>query len=78
MKLLDEQVLKVGNGIKHLLSEMTRLPTEDNQPACDADVILSVTGMGPAVSAALLLDSFDIGADYSRTVGVSQSEDMIE
>ncbi|MGI4755947.1 MAG: IS110 family transposase, partial [Janthinobacterium lividum] len=57
VKLLDAQLLAIGNRIKHLLSEMNEAPTGEDQPACDVEVILSVPGIGPAVAAALLTEA---------------------
>ncbi len=57
LKLLDEQVREVGNRIKRLLSAMVETIAEAGQPPCDAALILSIPGVGPAVAAALLTEA---------------------
>jgi transposase len=57
VKLLDEQLREVGNRIKRLLSAMTETITGTDQPPCDAGLILSIPGIGPAVAAALLTEA---------------------
>jgi transposase len=56
VKLLDEQLREVGNRIKHLLDAMTTAKTGEHIP-CDAGLILSIPGVGPAVAAALLTEA---------------------
>lgn len=57
VKLLDEQLREVGNRIKRLLDAMTETMTGTDQPPCDAGLILSIPGIGPAVAAALLTEA---------------------
>lgn len=57
VKLLDEQLREVGNRIKHLLTAMTETNTGKDQLPCDASLILSIPGIGPAVAAALLTEA---------------------
>ncbi len=54
LKLLEQQVREVGNRIKRLLSAMIETTAGAGQPPCDAGLILSIPGVGPAVAAALL------------------------
>ena len=57
VKLLDEQLREVGNRIKNLLISMTEANTGPDTPPCDAALILSIPGVGPAVAAALLTEA---------------------
>ena len=57
LKLLDEQLREVGTRIKRLLSTMTEATTGTDQPPCDAGLVLSIPGIGPAVAAALLTEA---------------------
>ena len=57
VKLLDGQLREVGNRIKHLLTTMTETNTGKDQPPCDAGLILSIPGIGPAVASALLTEA---------------------
>ena len=54
LKLLEEQLRDVANRIKRLLSAMIETTAGADQPPCDADLILSISGIGPAVAATLL------------------------
>ena len=57
IKLLDEQLREVGNRIKNLLTAMTEANAGTSMPPCDAGLILSIPGVGPAVAAALLTEA---------------------
>ncbi len=57
LKLLEEQVREVGNRIKRLLSAMVEKTAGAGQPPCDAGLILSIPGVGPAVAATLLTEA---------------------
>ena len=57
VKLLEEQLREVGNRIKNLLSAMTEANAGTSKPPCDAGLILSIPGVGPAVAAALLTEA---------------------
>ncbi len=57
LKLLEEQVREVGNRIKRLLSAMIETTTGADLPPCDAGLVLSIPGVGPAVAAALLTEA---------------------
>lgn len=57
VKLLDEQLREVGNRIKNLLTAMTEANAVTSMPPCDAGLILSIPGIGPAVAAALLTEA---------------------
>ena len=57
LKLLEEQVREVGNRIKCLLSAMIEATAGAGQPPCDAGLVLSIPGVGPAVAAALLTEA---------------------
>ncbi|RZU35761.1 IS110 family transposase [Edaphobacter modestus] len=57
VKLLDDQLREVGNRIARLLGTMTEMITGSDQPPCDAGLILSIPGIGPAVAAALLTEA---------------------
>jgi transposase len=57
VKLLDEQLREVTNRIKNLLTAMTETDAETDKPPCDASLILSIPGVGPAVAAALLTEA---------------------
>ena len=57
VKLLEEQLREVSNRIKNLLNAMIEVNAETNQPPCDAGLILSIPGIGPAVAAALLTEA---------------------
>ena len=57
VKLLEEQLRQVGNRIKNLLTTMTEANAETSMPPCDAELILSIPGIGPAVAAALLTEA---------------------
>lgn len=57
VKLLEEQLREVGNRIKRLLSTMIETNAGTELPPCDADLILSIPGIGPAVAAALLTEA---------------------
>ena len=57
VKLLEEQLREVGNRIKTLLSAMTEANAGNSMPPCDASLILSLPGVGPAVAAALLTEA---------------------
>ncbi|MGI4757902.1 MAG: transposase [Janthinobacterium lividum] len=57
VKLLEEQLREVGNCIKRLLSTMIETNAEKELPPCDAGLILSIPGVGPAVAAALLTEA---------------------
>ena len=57
VRLLEEQLREVGNRIKRLLTVMTEANAGTNQPPCDAGLVLSIPGIGPAVAAALLTEA---------------------
>lgn len=57
VKLLEEQLREVSIRIKNLLNAMIEVNAETNQPPCDAGLILSIPGIGPAVAAALLTEA---------------------
>ncbi len=57
IKLLDEQLREVTNRIKNLLTAMTEANAGTSMPPGDADLILSIPGVGPAVAAALLTEA---------------------
>lgn len=57
VKLLDAQLRDVSNRIKSLLTAMTEANAETDKPQCDAGLILSIPGVGPAVAAALLTEA---------------------
>lgn len=57
VKLLEEQLRQVGNRIKNLLTAMTEANAGTSMPPCDAKLILSIPGVGPAVAAALLTEA---------------------
>jgi transposase len=57
VKLLEEQLRQVGNRIKNLLTAMTEANAGTSMPPCDAELILSIPGVGPAVAAALLTEA---------------------
>ena len=57
IKLLEEQLREVGNRIKNLLTTMTEANAGTDMPPCDAGLILSIPGVGPAVAAALLTEA---------------------
>jgi transposase len=57
VKLLDEHLREVSNRIKNLLSVMIEANAGTEQPPCDADLVLSIPGIGPAVAAALLTEA---------------------
>ncbi len=57
VKLLEEQLREVGNRIKRLLSAMTETNAGTDQSPCDAGLILSIPGVGPAVAATLLTEA---------------------
>jgi transposase len=57
VRLLEEQLRKVGNRIKCLLTVMTEANAGTEQPPCDARLVLSLPGIGPAVAAALLTEA---------------------
>ncbi len=57
VKLLEEQLREVGNRIKRLLTAMTEANAGTDQPPCDAGLLLSIPGIGPAVAAALLTEA---------------------
>lgn len=57
VKLLDEQLRQVGNRIKNLLTDMVEANAGARMPPCDAELILSIPGVGPAVAAALLTEA---------------------
>ncbi len=57
VRLLEEQLREVANRIKRLLTVMIEANAETNQPPCDAGLVLSIPGIGPAVAAALLTEA---------------------
>ena len=57
VKLLEEQLREVSNRIKNLLTAMIEANAGTNQPPCDAGLVLSIPGIGPAVAAALLTEA---------------------
>ncbi len=57
VKLLEEQLREVSNRIKNLLNAMIEVNAETNQSPCDAGLVLSIPGIGPAVAAALLTEA---------------------
>ena len=57
VRLLEEQLREVGNRIKCLLTVMTEANAGMSQPPCDAGLVLSIPGVGPAVAAALLTEA---------------------
>ncbi len=57
VRLLEEQLREVGNRIKRLLTVMIEANAGTNQPPCDAGLVLSIPGIGPAVAAALLTEA---------------------
>jgi transposase len=57
VKLLEHQLREIGNRIKKLLTTMTEANAGTNMPPCDAGLILSIPGIGPAVAAALLTEA---------------------
>lgn len=57
VKLLEEQLREVVNRIKRLLNVMIEENAGTNQPPCDAGLVLSIPGIGPAVAAALLTEA---------------------
>ena len=48
---------EVSNRIKNLLDAMTEASSATGMPPCDAGLILSIPGVGPAVAAALLTEA---------------------
>ncbi len=57
VKLLEEQLREAGNRIKRLLTVMIEENARTNQPPCDAGLVLSIPGIGPAVAAVLLTEA---------------------
>jgi transposase len=57
VKLLEQQLREVGNRIKRLLNAMIETNAGAVQPPCDASLVLSIPGVGPAVAAALLTEA---------------------
>ena len=57
VKLLEEQLRDISNRIKTLLATMTEANAGTDKPPCDAGLILSIPGVGPAVAAALLTEA---------------------
>jgi transposase len=57
VKLLEQQLREVGNRIKRPLDAMIDQNAGTDQPPCDADLVLSIPGIGPAVAAALLTEA---------------------
>ncbi len=57
VKLLEQQLREVSNRIKNLLAVMIEANAGTDQPLCDAGLILSIPGIGPAVAAALLTEA---------------------
>ncbi len=57
VKLLEDQLRQVGIRIKNLLTAMTEANAGTGMPPCDAELILSIPGVGPAVAAALLTEA---------------------
>jgi transposase len=52
--LLDQQLREVGSRIKQVLKEITG---GEGAPLCDAGLILSIPGIGPAIAATLLTEA---------------------
>ena len=57
VKLLEQQLREVSNRIKNLLAVMIEANAGTDQPPCDAGLVLSIPGIGPAVAAALLTEA---------------------
>ncbi len=57
VKLLEQQLREVSNRIKNLLAVMIEANAGTDQPLCDAGLVLSIPGIGPAVAAALLTEA---------------------
>jgi transposase len=57
VKLLEQHLREVGNRIKRLLNTMIKTNAATDQPPCDAGLVLSIPGVGPAVAAALLTEA---------------------
>ena len=57
VKLLEEQLREVGSRIKNLLIAMTEANAGTSMSPCDAELILSIPGIGPAVAATLLTEA---------------------
>ncbi len=57
VKLLEGQLREIGNRIKKLLTVMIEANVRTEQPPCDAYLVLSIPGIGPAVAAALLTEA---------------------
>jgi transposase len=55
--LPQEQLREVSNRIKNLLTVIVETNAGTNQPPCDAGLVLSIPGIGPAVAAALLTEA---------------------
>ncbi len=55
--LLDRQLRDVGLRIKQLLARLTESGTEPGALPCDAALMLSIPGIGPAIAAALLTEA---------------------
>ena len=57
LRILEEQLRDIGNRIKKLLIAITEANAGTSMPPCDAGLILSIPGVGPAVAAALLTEA---------------------
>jgi transposase len=57
VRLLERQLREVSTRIKNLLTAMTEASSGTDMPPCDAGLILSIPGVGPAVAAALLTEA---------------------
>ena len=57
VRLLEAQLREVANRIKNLLTAMIEANAASSMPPCDAGLILSIPGVGPAVAAALLTEA---------------------
>ena len=57
VSLLDRQLRDVGLRIKEILARLTEPGTELGGVPCDAALMLSIPGIGPAIAAALLTEA---------------------
>ena len=57
VSLLDRQLRDVGLRVKQLLARLTEPGTEPGGLPCDAALMLSIPGIGPAIAAALLTEA---------------------
>jgi transposase len=57
VRLLDQQLRDVGRRIQEILNSWMKIPKEEGEPPCDASLMLSIPGIGPAVAATLLSEA---------------------